>query len=59
VTCTRGTLGAGAAAPSISFTWKAPSPGGFSIVATPTVSGSSTDPDASNNTATEDTTVRP
>jgi uncharacterized repeat protein (TIGR01451 family) len=59
VTCTRSTLGVAQAAPSISFTWKAPSPGGFSIVATPTVSGSSTDPDTSNNSATEDTTVRP
>jgi uncharacterized repeat protein (TIGR01451 family) len=59
VTCTRGLLGVGQSAPSISFTWKAPNPGGFSIVATPTVSATSTDPDASNNTATEDTTVRP
>jgi len=60
ITCTRAaTLNANAAAPTISLTWKAPSPGGFSIVVSPTVSSSSTDPDLSNNVATEDTTVRP
>jgi uncharacterized repeat protein (TIGR01451 family) len=59
ITCTRTqTLGI-ASAPTIFLTWKAPSPGGFSIVVTPTVSGTSTDPDTSNNTAIEDTTVRP
>jgi hypothetical protein len=59
LTCTRTGLATGTAAPTIFLTWKAPNPGGFSIVVTPTVSGTSTDPDATNNTATEDTTVRP
>ncbi|HEY0195153.1 MAG TPA: DUF11 domain-containing protein [Kofleriaceae bacterium] len=60
LTCTRdATLASGAAAPVITLVWKAPSPGGFSIVATPTVSGTSTDPNLANNTATQDTTVRP
>ena len=59
LTCTRSGLALGEAAPTIFLTWKAPSPGGFSIVVTSTVSGSSTDPDAADNTATEDTTVRP
>jgi uncharacterized repeat protein (TIGR01451 family) len=59
LTCTRSGLAVGAAAPTINLTWKAPSPGGFSIVATPTVSGTSTDPALDNNTATQDTTVRP
>jgi uncharacterized repeat protein (TIGR01451 family) len=59
ITCTRlADLGI-ATAPTISLTWKAPSPGGFSIVVTPTVGGSSTDPNPVNDTATEDTTVRP
>ena len=39
--------------------WKAPSPGGFSIVVNSTVSATSTDPALDNNTATEDTTVLP
>lgn len=56
--CTRNSLAIGAA-PSIFLTWKAPSPGGFSIVATTAVTAGSTDPDPSNNAATEDTTVRP
>ena len=60
ITCTRsGALAAGATAPTILLTWKAPSPGGFSILVSPTVSGSSTDPNTANNTAAEDTTVRP
>lgn len=59
ITCTRLASLAIETAPTISLTWKAPSPGGFSIVVTPTVSGSSTDPDGTDNTATEDTTVRP
>ena len=59
LTCTRTGLATGTAAPTIFLTWKAPNPGGFSIVVTPTVSGTSTDPDATNNTATEDTTVKP
>jgi uncharacterized repeat protein (TIGR01451 family) len=58
LTCTRTSLAVGAA-PTIFLTWKAPSPGGFSLVVRPTVSGSSTDPDAANNTTTEDTTVLP
>ena len=59
LTCTRSGLTFNTAAPTINLTWKAPHPGGFSIVATPTVSGTSTDPVAGNNTATQDTTVRP
>jgi uncharacterized repeat protein (TIGR01451 family) len=59
LTCTRSGLDIGAAAPTIHLTWKAPSPGGFSIIVTPTVSGTSTDPVPDNDTATEDTTVRP
>jgi uncharacterized repeat protein (TIGR01451 family) len=59
ITCTRLATVAIETAPPISLTWKAPSPGGFSIVVTPTVSGSSTDPDATDNTAIEATTVRP
>jgi uncharacterized repeat protein (TIGR01451 family) len=58
LTCTRTSLDSGAA-PPIVLTWKAPSPGGFSIVVTSTVSGTSTDPNAANNMATQDTTVRP
>ena len=59
LTCTRSALAFNTDAPTINLTWKAPSPGGFSIVATPTVSGTSTDPVPANNTATQDTTVRP
>ncbi|HEY6173471.1 MAG TPA: hypothetical protein VIX73_03465 [Kofleriaceae bacterium] len=59
LTCTRTGLDRNTSAPTIKLTWTAPNPGGFSIVATPTVSGTSTDPDPSNNTATDDTTVRP
>jgi uncharacterized repeat protein (TIGR01451 family) len=60
ITCTRAaSLASGATAPNITLVWKAPSPGGFSIVVSPTVSGTSTDPNTANNTATEDTTVRP
>lgn len=60
ITCTRAaSLAAGASAPNITLVWKAPSPGGFSIVVAPTVSTTSTDPATSNNAATEDTTVRP
>ena len=58
LTCTRTGLASGAA-PTITLTWKAPSPGGFSIVASSTVSGSSTDANPANNTATQDTTVNP
>src|SRR6185295_4802127 len=54
LTCTRPSLDIGAA-PTIFLTWKAPFPGGFSILVSPTVSGSSTDPALENNTATEDT----
>jgi uncharacterized repeat protein (TIGR01451 family) len=56
--CTRTSLGIGAA-PTIFLTWKAPSPGGFSIVVTTTTSAGSTDPISANNTATQDTTVQP
>ena len=59
LTCTRSGLAHNAAAPTINLTWKAPHPGGFSIVAAPTVSSTSTDPVLDNNTATQDTTVRP
>jgi len=60
ITCTRSAaLAVAGTAPAITLVWKAPSPGGFSIVASPTVSGTSTDPDPSNNTATQDTTVNP
>jgi hypothetical protein len=59
LTSTRTGLDRNTSAPTIKLTWTAPNPGGFSIVATPTVSGTSTDPDPSNNTATDDTTVRP
>ncbi|HET9625969.1 MAG TPA: hypothetical protein VFP84_31630 [Kofleriaceae bacterium] len=60
ITCTRAAaLAAGATAPNITLVWKAPSPGGFSIVAAPTVSGTSTDPNTANNTAVQDTTVLP
>jgi uncharacterized repeat protein (TIGR01451 family) len=60
ITCTRAaSLASGATAPNITLVWKAPSPGGFSIIVSPTVSGSSTDPNTGNNTATEDTTVLP
>jgi uncharacterized repeat protein (TIGR01451 family) len=58
ITCTRQSLAVGAA-PTIFLTWKAPSPGGFSIVTSVTVTGSSTDPDTSNNAASDDTTVLP
>lgn len=58
LTCTRASLPVGDA-PSIFLTWKAPSPGGFSIVTSMTVGAGSTDPDTSNNAASEDTTVRP
>jgi uncharacterized repeat protein (TIGR01451 family) len=47
------------AAPPITLIWKPPSPGGFSIVVTSTVSATSTDPAPGNNTATPDTFVRP
>jgi uncharacterized repeat protein (TIGR01451 family) len=56
--CTRTSLAIGDA-PTISLTWKAPSPGGFSIVVTTTTGAGSTDTNASNNTATQDTTVQP
>jgi len=56
--CTRTSLDPGPA-PTIALTWKAPSPGGFSIVVTTTTSAGSTDPNSANNTATQDTTVRP
>jgi len=56
--CTRTSLAIGAA-PTIALTWKAPSPGGFSIVVTTTTSAGSTDSNSANNTATQDTTVRP
>lgn len=60
ITCTRAaSIAAGATAPNITLVWKAPSPGGFSIVVVPTVSSTSTDPATANNTATQDTTVLP
>ncbi|HSR99356.1 MAG TPA: hypothetical protein VLM79_20030 [Kofleriaceae bacterium] len=58
LTCTRTSLAIGAA-PTILLTWKAPSPGGFSIVVTTTTGAGSTDPNTANDTATQDTTVKP
>lgn len=58
LTCTRTALAVGAA-PPITLIWKAPSPGGFSIVASAVVATTSTDPDLANNAATQDTTVLP
>jgi uncharacterized repeat protein (TIGR01451 family) len=58
LTCTRNSLAIGAA-PTIFLTWKAPSPGGFSIVVTTTTGAGSTDPNPTNDTATQDTTVKP
>jgi uncharacterized repeat protein (TIGR01451 family) len=58
LTCTRTALDVGPA-PPITLIWKAPSPGGFSIVASAGVHTTSTDPDPSNNAATQDTTVLP
>ena len=58
LTCTRTSLAIGAA-PTIFLTWKAPSPGGFSIVVTTTTGAGSTDPNTANDTATQDTTVNP
>jgi uncharacterized repeat protein (TIGR01451 family) len=58
LTCTRTSLAIGAA-PTILLTWKAPSPGGFSIVVTTTTGAGSTDPNTANDTATQDTTVNP
>jgi uncharacterized repeat protein (TIGR01451 family) len=46
-------------APSLLLTWKAPFPGGFSILVGVAVTGSSTDRNPTNDTTVEDTTVRP
>jgi uncharacterized repeat protein (TIGR01451 family) len=56
--CTRTSLGLGAA-PPITLVWKAPSPGGFSIVLNASVTAASTDAVPANNTATQDTFVQP
>ncbi|MEO7731964.1 MAG: hypothetical protein ABIY55_13400 [Kofleriaceae bacterium] len=58
VIATRPSLAIGAA-PSLLLTWKAPSPGGFSIQVGVAVTGSSTDRNPTNDTALEDTTVKP
>jgi hypothetical protein len=58
LTCTRTSLAAGTALP-ITLVWKAPSPGGFSIVVTSMVSATSTDRVLDNNAATQDTFVQP
>jgi uncharacterized repeat protein (TIGR01451 family) len=58
LTCTRSGIGVGATS-TITLIWKAPKPGGFSIVVNTAVSGTSTDPDPTNNTTTQDTTVFP
>jgi uncharacterized repeat protein (TIGR01451 family) len=58
LTCTRDSLAIGAA-PTIFLTWKAPSPGGFSIVVTTTTGAGSTDINPANDSATADTTVKP
>ncbi|MCX5741409.1 MAG: hypothetical protein NT062_02800 [Proteobacteria bacterium] len=60
VTCTRALpVASGATVPDITLIWKAPSPGGFSIVLSAKVDSTSTDPDLTNNTATQDTTILP
>ena len=59
-TCTRSTsITASTSAPDITLTWKAPSPGGFSIITKATVNTTSTDPNLVNNSASQDTTVMP
>jgi uncharacterized repeat protein (TIGR01451 family) len=58
LTCTRVSLDPGPA-PPITLIWKAPSPGGFSIVVNSAVSAASTDPAPDDNTATQDTFVKP
>jgi uncharacterized repeat protein (TIGR01451 family) len=58
VIATRPSLAIGVA-PSLLLIWKAPSPGGFSITVGVAVTGSSTDRNPTNDTATEDTTVMP
>jgi uncharacterized repeat protein (TIGR01451 family) len=58
LTCTRTALAVGTA-PPITLIWKAPSPGGFSIVTSGVVTTTSTDPNPANNAATQDTTVLP
>lgn len=60
ITCTRAaSLANGAIAPAITLTWKAPQPGGFSILLRAEVDATSTDPDLLDNIATEDTTILP
>jgi uncharacterized repeat protein (TIGR01451 family) len=46
-------------APPLLLTWKAPHPAGFSILVDVAVTGSSTDNNPTNDTAREDTTVKP
>jgi uncharacterized repeat protein (TIGR01451 family) len=60
ITCTLSSgIASGDDSTVINFNWKAPSPGGFSIVAKATVSSTSSDPDLSNNSVSNDTTVDP
>lgn len=59
ITCRLSTDLAIGQAPKIFLTWKAPFPGGFAILVTPTVSGSSTDPALANNSVTEATQILP
>lgn len=60
ITCTRSTgLASGADAPTIDLHWLAPSPGGFSIVCGAEVKSTTTDPDLTDNTTSNDTTVQP
>jgi uncharacterized repeat protein (TIGR01451 family) len=59
VICARPSVAADGVKTTILLTWKAPSPGGFSIQTSTTVSASSTDPNATNDTAIEATTVKP
>jgi uncharacterized repeat protein (TIGR01451 family) len=58
LTCTRVSQGVGPA-PPIKLIWKAPSPGGYSIVVNTAVSSASTDTVPDNNTATQGTFVQP
>jgi uncharacterized repeat protein (TIGR01451 family) len=52
-------LAAGDTTPTITFVWKAPNPGGFNIVAQPTMISDSTDPNLADNTAFVSTKVDP
>ena len=60
ITCTRSlSLVSGGDTPDIDLTWKAPSPGGYSIICGATVGSTSSDPTPANNSTSNDTTVFP